>query len=94
MALIYTFRCENTEDDQKECHLNCEAVCSLPLYRPAHNTYKRQTSMPLAGFEPATLASDRPQILALERKTYTDRNIFTFSRYFSLTSLLHSRKPL
>ena len=32
-----------------------------------HNTYKKQTSMPLAGFEPITPASERPQTQTLDR---------------------------
>jgi len=32
-----------------------------------HNTRKRQTSMPLAGSEPTTQASERPQTHALYR---------------------------
>jgi hypothetical protein len=32
-----------------------------------HNTHKRQTSMPSAGFEPATSAADLPQAYALDR---------------------------
>jgi hypothetical protein len=36
------------------------------IYLTTHNTHTRQTSMPLAGFEPAILASKRPQILALD----------------------------
>ena len=34
------------------------------LYLTKYNTHKRQTSMPQAGFEPATPTSDRPQTLA------------------------------
>ena len=30
------------------------------LYQTTHNTHNRRTSMPLAGFEPAILANDRP----------------------------------
>jgi hypothetical protein len=37
------------------------------LYLITHNTHKRQTSMPPAGFEPAISASDRPQTHALDR---------------------------
>jgi hypothetical protein len=37
------------------------------LYLTTHNTHKRQTSMPPAGFEPAIPASERPQTHALER---------------------------
>ena len=37
------------------------------LYLATHNTQKRQTSMPPAGFEPAIPASERPQTLALDR---------------------------
>ena len=32
-----------------------------------HNTHKRQTSLPPAGFEPAILASEWPQTHALDR---------------------------
>jgi hypothetical protein len=35
--------------------------------RYLHNTHKRQTSMPPAGFEAAIPASERPQIHALDR---------------------------
>ena len=37
------------------------------LYLTIHNTQKRQTSMPQAGFEPAVPASERPQTDALGR---------------------------
>jgi hypothetical protein len=37
------------------------------LYLTTHNSYKRQTSVPSAGFEPAIPASDRPQTRALDR---------------------------
>ena len=37
------------------------------LYLSTHNTQKRQTSMPSAGFEPAIPASERPQTHALDR---------------------------
>ena len=36
------------------------------LYPTTHNTHKRQTSMPLAGFEPAIPASERPQTHAVD----------------------------
>ena len=36
------------------------------LYLAAHNTHKRQTSMPPAGLEPAIPASERPQTHALD----------------------------
>jgi hypothetical protein len=39
------------------------------LYLTTHNTYKRQTSMPPAGFEHAIPASKRPQTHALDRAT-------------------------
>ena len=32
-----------------------------------HNTHKRQTSLPLAGFEPIILASEKPQTHAFDR---------------------------
>jgi hypothetical protein len=37
------------------------------LYLTTHNTHKGQTSMPLAEFEPAIPASERPQTQALDR---------------------------
>ena len=37
------------------------------LYLTTHNTHKRQTSMPLEGFEPTIPASEQPQIHALDR---------------------------
>jgi hypothetical protein len=41
------------------------------LYVTAHNTHKRETSMHTAGFEPAFLASERPQTHAIDRVTTT-----------------------
>jgi hypothetical protein len=37
------------------------------LYLTTHNTHKRQTSMPPAGFEPTVPASERPQTHAIHR---------------------------
>jgi hypothetical protein len=37
------------------------------LYQQTHNTHKRQTSMPPAGFKPAIAASERPQTHPLDR---------------------------
>jgi hypothetical protein len=37
------------------------------LYLTTHKAHKRQTSVPLAGFEPAIPASERPQTHALDR---------------------------
>ena len=37
------------------------------LYMTTHNTHNRQTSMPLAGFEPTIPASERPQTHFLDR---------------------------
>ena len=37
------------------------------LYLTSHNTHKRQTSLPLASFEPTIPASERPQTHALDR---------------------------
>jgi hypothetical protein len=42
------------------------------LYLTTHNTHKRQTSMPPAGFEQAIPASERPQI-RLRPHDYRDR---------------------
>jgi hypothetical protein len=41
----------------------------------AHNSYKRQTSMPPAGFEPAVPADERPKTHSLDRAA----NGFNFS---------------
>jgi hypothetical protein len=42
---------------------------SIPTHRPltTHNTHKRQTSKPPAGFEHAVPASERPQMRTLDR---------------------------
>jgi len=37
------------------------------LYLTTHNTHKRQTTMPPAGFEPTISAGERPQTHALDR---------------------------
>ena len=37
------------------------------LYLTTHNTHKRQTSMPLVGFEPTISAGERPQTYVLAR---------------------------
>jgi len=47
-------------------HLDEWSARRRDLYLTTHNTHKRQTSMPPAGFEPAIPASDRPH-------THTDR---------------------
>ena len=39
------------------------------LYRTTHDTHERQTFMPVAGFELAIPASERPQINASDRST-------------------------
>ena len=50
----------------------CVCVCSSVNYTYAlnythtNNTHKRQTSMPLAGLEPAIPANDRPQTYATD----------------------------
>jgi len=46
--------------------LNAGSARRRDLYLTTHNTYKRQTSIPPAGFEPAIPASERPQTYALE----------------------------
>jgi hypothetical protein len=47
--------------------LHGESVRRRDLYLTEHTTITRDTSMPSAGFEPATPASDRPQTLSLDR---------------------------
>ena len=43
------------------------SACCTTLPYNTHNTRKRQTSISLAGFEPAIPARQRPQTLALGR---------------------------
>ena len=52
------------------------------LYMTTHNTHKRQTSMPLAGFEPAIPASEWPHTLALDHFLFC----FCIFLYFVCTS--------
>jgi len=47
--------------------LNEGSACCRELYLTTHNTHKRQTSMTLAGIEPAVPASERPLIHSLDR---------------------------
>jgi hypothetical protein len=42
------------------------SACHRNLYLMTHNTPKRHTSMPLAGFKPAIPASELPQTHALD----------------------------
>jgi hypothetical protein len=58
-------------------HTRCTTVGRTPLdkgsarrrdlYLATNNTHNRQTSMPLAGFEPTISAGERPQTYALDR---------------------------
>ena len=50
---------------------------SRDLYLTTHNTHKRQTSMPLAGFEPTIPERERLQTHALDRAA-TGTGNFTF----------------
>jgi hypothetical protein len=56
------------------------------LYLTTHNTHKRQTSMPLEGFELAVSASERPETLALDRSGSTSgmKLIFTNDNSWSV----------
>ena len=47
----------------------CDHPRRTDLYLTTQNTRKRKTSMPSAGFEPVTPASERPQTHALDRAT-------------------------
>ena len=64
---------------------------SRDLYLTTHNTHNRQTSMSLAGFEPAFPASERPQTHALDRAATGIglRYIDTWKFYFN--SIIISR---
>jgi hypothetical protein len=50
------------------------------LYLTTHDTHKRQTSIPSAGFEPAILGSERPQTHTLDRAA-TEIDQFSHSLY-------------
>ena len=43
-----------------------DVVRRTVLYLTPHNTHKKQTCIRMAGFKPATLANERPQIHALD----------------------------
>jgi len=47
-------------------HLDKRSARSRDHYLTTHNAYKRQTSMPPAGFKPATPARQRPHTDALD----------------------------
>jgi hypothetical protein len=62
------------------------------LYLTTHNTQKRQTSMPLAGFELAIPEIERPQIHALFRAaTGIGRKYLRLHRKFRGTNSVNSR---
>jgi hypothetical protein len=48
------------------------------VYPTTHNNYKRQTSMHLAGFEPAVPASERPQTRSVDH-AYNGTSEFNYS---------------
>jgi hypothetical protein len=60
------------------------------LYLTTHNTHKRQTSMPLVGFEPTILVSERPQTHTLDR-TATGQPV-SWNRSSKLYCWWHGRK--
>jgi len=51
------------------------SACRRVLYLTTHNTHKRQTSMPPAGFEPIIRAGERPHV-RLRRCCHWDRQYF------------------
>ena len=48
------------------------------LYLTTHNIHKRQTSMPLVGFEPTISACERPQTYALDRVATGTGNVIIY----------------
>ena len=63
------------------------------LYLTTHSIHKRQTSMPLTGFETAIPASDRPQTYALDRAaTWVGR--FTYSLSSNAVDVCAESTPL
>jgi hypothetical protein len=49
------------------------------LHLTTHNTHKRQTSMPSAGFKPTILTSERPQTHALDRAATGIGTLFLYA---------------
>jgi len=69
------------------------------LYLARHDTCKRQTTMPLAGFEPATPESELSQIHALDRTTtrnglYYHQVLIINSRPLTLNITLFYSSPI
>ena len=60
------------------------------LYLTTHNNYRRQTSMPLAGFEPTIPASERPQTHASHRAATNGIHLSIESHYEQQCFLLLS----
>jgi hypothetical protein len=57
----------------------------IDLYLTIHNTHRRQTSIPPAGFEPTISVSERPQTYALDRAaTGTDTRNIRIIKQFKL----------
>jgi hypothetical protein len=60
------------------------------FYLTTHNTHKRQTHMPLVGFEPAIPASERPQNFSFLKnfksilRKNTVYSLFSFVKFFNL----------
>ena len=57
------------------------------LYLTTHNTHNRQTSMPLAGFEPTIPANPRPQTHALDLAVTGTGSLFTLCIEFHVESM-------
>ena len=59
----------DTHTNARRTSLNKWLTHRKDLYLSTHNIRKRQTSMPLEGFEPVIPASERPWTYALDRVT-------------------------
>ena len=64
------------------------------FYLTTHNTHKRQTSMPPAGYEPTILASERPQTLAIDRAATEIGFILSYLNYAADTTLCNNQHEL
>ena len=58
------------------------SACRRDLYLTIHNTRKRQTSVPLAGFGPATTASELAQTIALDHSATEIGLIINWDKYY------------
>jgi hypothetical protein len=87
----------HTHTHIRRTRLDEGSTCRRDLYLTIHNIYKRQTSIPPAGFEPPIPAGERPKTHALDRVasgigvTESWRYNYSICRGGSVTTLKQSR---